>query len=268
MMGARIGTAVLMSGGVDSSIVYAKVRGENPDAEGVWYDFGQAAAQRERAALPNSVWCRELPWQGARITRHGAGTDAFYLPGRNALLMMAMVCHHEPREALFGGLVNECRESDVDKNDTFRALLSSLASYVMGTTVSIRAPLAELGLDKARAIQWARTERLLTDGELRNTYSCYEHTPLPFVGCGSCRQCLRRYLVFNSLGIKDPPSDYMIDPLRGAGADLLALLIESDREELWGLMPRSTLGWAHWGLRAGASGALRVAMERLLEERK
>jgi len=261
---------VLVSGGLDSLILLRLMEWEfGADAvRGVWYDLGHHAARRERMALPGGVIKRRLPWLDdastlARLEPRGPG-ESFYLPGRNGLLLLAMLCQDGLDAVSFGCLFNEQREVDVDRNAEFRARLEALASFMMSRDVRVIAPLATKRWTKYDAILWALSHGV-TRHELLSTYSCYEDAADDKVGCGNCRPCLRRFLLFNSLGIVEPAQDYEFNPLDGEAAETVARLLREDPDEVYGWMSDNPR-WIHAALDLGAHGELADQLKKALPD--
>lgn len=207
---------ILYSGGLDSMIMKRLAEVEYPDSTVtcVFYNIGQEYAAKEIAALPEFVIQRELPWlshdfDGQVKSKEESASGSIYIPGRNMLLATAAACHYLPDEIWLGALQGETHNSATDKNYEFLTRLNYTLAYVLKPfkrNVALRFPLADRGLSKLRAVQWA-VENGITQDQIRATSSCLSGEA---GNCGRCVVCLRRWGIFKQLGFSEA---YNVDPL-------------------------------------------------------
>lgn len=206
---------ILYSGGLDSLIMkrYAEVKYPEAKVHCVFYDIGQEYVEKERAALPPFVEQRVLPWltsESKIFGKEGTVSGQIFIPGRNLLLAVAAACQFLPDEIWLGALLGETHEASTDKNWTFLKKTTDVLQYVLSpfdAAPKVRFPLAEDGLNKLTATQWA-LENGITADQIHNSSSCLSGEP---GRCGRCVVCLRRWGIFNQLGI---PETYNVDPLQ------------------------------------------------------
>jgi 7-cyano-7-deazaguanine synthase in queuosine biosynthesis len=206
---------ILYSGGLDSLIMkrYAEVMYPDATVTCVFYDIGQAYAAKERAALPDYVIQRELPWLGHDFEGQSKeGSDSvsgnIFIPGRNMLLATAAACMYLPDEIWMGALLGETHGESTDKNYTFLEKINDTLRYVLSPFKrSIRFPLADEGLNKLTATKWA-LDNGVTEAQIKHSSSCLSGEA---GNCGKCVVCLRRWGIFRQLGIAQ--EQYNVDPV-------------------------------------------------------
>lgn len=216
--------AILYSGGLDSLIMrhYADVHSYKVRC--LWYDIGQPYNEKELAALPSFVERRTLEWLTPLagnstvspvdgIKGKGNETGQIYIPGRNAVLVTAAACMTLADEIWLGALLGETHKAATDKNEEFRALVSSMLEYTLKPfrqdrldPIRVNFPLAEAGFNKLTSVAWA-LKTGLSKGQILSTSSCLSSEP---GNCGHCVVCLRRWGIFSQLGFSE---EYNVPPL-------------------------------------------------------
>lgn len=175
-MGPRLGTCVLLSGGVDSAVVLAMLANRSPTA--VWVDYAQPAAAAERKASQALAGHYAVPWRIVRIGGLEPPATGMF-PARNDLLVAAA------RTAAGGSSVAvgvHAGTGYADCSPTWVAAWQSLLDAQDGGRTGLVAPLLEL--TKADVLSLARDLAV----PLALTHSC-EASSVP---CGRCSSCLDR----------------------------------------------------------------------------
>lgn len=206
--------AILFSGGLDSLIMkrWAEVKYPNAEVVCVFYDIGQEYLEKELAALPDYVIQRKLDWLGGSSgeSKEGSSSGNIYIPGRNLVLATNVACAFLPDQIWMGALLGETHDTATDKNWTFLSMASETLSYVLSpfkpSGVTVHFPLAEGGLNKLTATQWA-LENGVSKEAIVNSSSCLSGEAGK---CGHCVVCFRRWGIFKQLGLHE---DYNVHPL-------------------------------------------------------
>jgi 7-cyano-7-deazaguanine synthase len=175
-MGSRRLSAVLLSGGVDSTTVAALLVDEKWEVGGVFVDYGQLAAAEERVASRRVADHYQLPW--TEVAVHGLEVPAFReVRGRNDLLL-AVASAASAADAIAIG--THAGSPYADCSAAHAVAWQSLLDTQHGGTRRLLAPLQSLS--KREVIALGR--RL--DVPLSLTYSC-EDADGPCAKCTSCR---------------------------------------------------------------------------------
>jgi 7-cyano-7-deazaguanine synthase in queuosine biosynthesis len=211
---------VLYSGGLDSYILHHMAKVTEPDAEiqCIYWDHEHTAGTAEKHSLPDFVETRHCEWMSkvnGYFSKEGDPSGPIYIPGRNLVFSVLTACQYMPDEIWLGALLEEDHPGGTDKNAEFLHKTSELLTYVLGPftdSVKVRTPLVEHNLTKRDAVKWA-IENGCTPEELMGTMSCYQQEdPYATVACGNCKQCLRRFAIFGSLGFEET---YKQHPMMG-----------------------------------------------------
>jgi 7-cyano-7-deazaguanine synthase len=187
-------SVVLVSGGLDSSLVMALCREVGIQAHPLFIDYGQRAAEVEwtkcrevlhrlGAAEPKRM---NLSGFGAVIesgltsTRKDVRLDAF-TPCRNLLFLVSAAAFAFQKEAdsLCIGLLSEDRSLFPDQRSSFLSAAERAIREALGRSISVLAPLS--GFSKADVVAIAKEKGIA------GTYSCHSGGSLP---CGRCISCL------------------------------------------------------------------------------
>lgn len=169
---------VLLSGGLDSMATTAFLREGGHDVTGMFVDFGQPAAEREREAasavaiaLAVPLWTCEVP--GLRPPQPSM------LPGRNGMLLHLALHMATPFVGLIAlGIHAGSRYSDC--GPPFVRAAQALFDLYTGGTVAVAAPF--LGTTKEGIWAYCLDERL----PVEITYSCELGLDQPCSRCLSC----------------------------------------------------------------------------------
>jgi 7-cyano-7-deazaguanine synthase len=218
------GTAVLLSGGLDSAVLLADEAARTGDVvQPIYVSAGLAWEASERAIVarllqtPPYAAVRPLVSLGVDMrdvyaASHWAvrGTppayhtpdEDVYLPGRNIVLLgkAAVFCAVASLSRIVLGTL--AHNPFPDATDEFRATLARALSLGLAHDIEIAAPLA----GKSKAEVTRRGLELGVPFEL--TLSCMNPGVGPresgFVHCGMCSKCRERHDAFLELGIADP----------------------------------------------------------------
>jgi len=213
------GTAVLLSGGLDSAVLLADeaARRGAANVQPIYVSVGLAWERDERAIVARLL--QTAPFAGVRplaslavdmrdvyAASHWAvrGTppayhtpdEDVYLPGRNIVLLgkAAVFCAIASLSRIVLGTLNH--NPFPDATDEFRATLARALSLGLAHDLAIAAPFA--GMSKAEV-----TRRGLERGiDFGLTLSCM--SPVHGGHCGTCSKCRERHDAFLELGLTDP----------------------------------------------------------------
>lgn len=211
---------VLYSGGLDSFILYAMAKKEYPDAEvsGVYFQHGCESEEAEISSLPKFVSLRKVDWLSEEIKPLAKKSDPFasaiYIPGRNLVFSVLAACQDLPDEIWMGTMFDEDNEQGTDKNETFREMTSQLLDYVLSPfkdSIKLRFPFVEKKFSKLDSVRWALVNGISKE-ELMFTTSCWHNKSGK--GCGKCKQCLKRMLVFE---LNEIFEEFEIYPMNDSG---------------------------------------------------
>lgn len=206
---------VLLSGGLDSTVVLALALAEGFECHALSVDYGQRHRHELRAALRvgEALGVADhrrarvsLPYDGALtddtelFTESRPGLAQTFLPGRNTLMLALAAGWAETigAEAIFVGANLDDQAGYPDCRPAFFDAFESTASLGGGGFFfTIRTPL----IDKSKAEIVALGERL--GAPMGDTSSCYS----PASGgaaCGTCDACRLRRSAFIAAGVADP----------------------------------------------------------------
>ena len=206
---------ILYSGGLDSRILYHYAITKYSDAEVscIYYRHGAESEAAELALLPDFVQIRTVEWLSDEIRPLAKTSDPFataiYIPGRNLVFACLAASQELSDEIWMGTMYDEDNEQATDKNEFFRSKTSELLTYVLSPfkeKVILRFPFVEEEFTKLDAIEWA-LENGLSKDDIKRTTSCWHN--IEGIPCGICKQCLKRFLIFEILGIRE---EYKIRP--------------------------------------------------------
>lgn len=204
---------VLYSSGLDSFLMWRLrhyITGTPADFKAIYFNHGQAVANEEISHLPEAVQVRRIEWldiQGLNpIECPGRNEGAIFIPGRNLVFAVTAACQEIPDEIWMGTLHGETHDKGTDKNYEFLARTNQTINYVLGPflngkQVQVKFPLADLHLNKKDLCAEALKRKVATREEIANTYSCHSGDKQP---CGECVQCVKRWAIFEELGIPQP----------------------------------------------------------------
>jgi 7-cyano-7-deazaguanine synthase len=217
------GAAVILSGGLDSTVCAALAVGDAGADTGtviaVTYDYGQrhkvevghAAAVAAHYRIEHLVVPIDLSgWGGSALTDAsievpaggGDGIPVTYVPARNLIFLSIAAGIAEARDldSIYIGVnaldysgYPDCRPEFVRSFASTAAL--ALKRGVEGRPVDIRCPLVDMG--KADIVRLA----VELGAPLHLTYSCYRGADS---ACGDCDSCRLRAEAFAAAGMADP----------------------------------------------------------------
>lgn len=170
---------VLLSGGIDSGVIYREVLAECRDVYPIWVHYGQAAAKREKSyangiagEVVHTAWVINL------AKAKGTVGPESVVPGRNAALLALGASYAQELGAT--SVLIGCNADDAthypDCRPQFIRAMNEACSYAYG--VSVAAPLIES--TKAEIIGRAKACGLV------EWWSCYLGGENP---CGECEAC-------------------------------------------------------------------------------
>lgn len=198
-------TLVLMSGGVDSTVLALGLRKRGDAFRGLYIDAGHTARHAEQRALRTVCGHLDVPFDVINICNlREAFTSSSATPfatvpnpGRHvtplgSLCLFGIALPYALRlgvAELLIGYTTEDAEFSAEYRQDFLSLLSQLSATAGQRTIQVRAPLLHESL------------RMELDSESRAllalTYSCIYEGPEP---CGSCQSCLGRERKLRRLG--------------------------------------------------------------------
>ena len=172
---------VLMSGGIDSSSTIVACQELGMSLSGLFFDYGQPAAQSEWQATQSIATHYEMEVEKANL---GVSllSDRGEFFGRNALFIItaAGTIAHRPLTVAIG---IHAFSDYYDTKPLFVKHMERILNGYSGGTVSVHVPFLAVG--KADIIAFARRSEV----PLHLTYSC-ERQNAP--RCGECPSCLDR----------------------------------------------------------------------------
>lgn len=188
---------VLLSGGIDSTVVLHKTLASHGDVEAVTFNYGQVHIREQTAArniaehygirhtvidVSGLLSASALTGDCEIPTGHANEPDVTYVPARNIVFLAAAAGHAERIGAgmiAFGANADDsagypdCRPKFVE---SFREVLLCCAVK----PIWLAAPL--LAMTKAQIISWA----ISNDVPLELTWSCYRGGDVQCGNCGAC----------------------------------------------------------------------------------
>lgn len=187
-------TIALVTGGLDSSAMYfmALANGEKPRP--MYFNLGQAYAQKEVAALARMG----IKVSIANHALMGVNPHQYWkhiIPARN-LLLFARAAQYLPDGGviLFGVTAGETPNHGGDKSIRFlRQAHSLLASQV--PSVALNCPIA--GYTKTALVRWWLQHQDVD--LLRHTVTCFSAEE---GHCGACQACLRKWIAYANNGLE------------------------------------------------------------------
>jgi 7-cyano-7-deazaguanine synthase len=210
---------VLLSGGLDSTIVAAHAKKEYGRQWFLFCDYGQKTLARELFAFDalcdrlqpsgtkklDMTWLRDIAGSTSALfdprqmlVRENRKSE--YVPFRNAALLSAGVALAETVEAdtvMIGstGSDRTCPDNSPEFIKAYQAVVA--AGTMTARPISIEAPLMSFA-SKVEVITYGLT----IDAPLELSWSC--HNNLGAAACGACSNCEARRGAFDELGVSDP----------------------------------------------------------------
>lgn len=180
---------VLLSGGLDSVTLAAKLKREGKDVEGLFIDRGQSNAEREREAVNYFKGVLDIPvretslrdWRASWYKKDGVSDKE--LPRNAVFVLAALPFSHEAEcdEIALGSNLDDTSVPDgsVKVVDAINALLQATEQ-----PERLIAPFLDASLDKAGVASLAL--ELLGEEGVERTWSCWRGQEKP---CGQCTAC-------------------------------------------------------------------------------
>ncbi len=216
---------VLLSGGMDSSVLLRVLRNRIPDTRlfALSFFYGQKHARELACAGWQASDANvaehhvvDISVFGAIFSGHSALTDPFvpvpnmdeisfsqreqpvtYVPHRNLVLLSLAAAYAESRECtdVYYGAQRQDRYGYWDCTPEFIEKINRLLALNRNRPVQIRAPFAEMS--KIEVLKAGLERRM----DFSHTWTCYRGAEL---ACGVCPACVERLAAFDALGIDDP----------------------------------------------------------------
>jgi len=213
------GTAVLLSGGLDSAVLLAdEIHRSRGDVQPIYISVGLAWESAERVAIAQLLASRPFAshvrtlaslsvdvrdvyaathWaiEGRPPAYHTPDEDV-YLPGRNIILLgkAGVYCAAAKLDRLVLGTL--AHNPFPDATPQLRSAMAHALSLGLAHEVTIDAPYA--GLSKADVVR----RGLALGVPLEHTLSCM--SPREGAHCGMCSKCRERHDAFLEAGVIDP----------------------------------------------------------------
>lgn len=218
---------VLLSGGIDSTVLLHRVAGERGGASihALSFDYGQrhrrelACAEAQAAAVGVASYrsidisfLGDLLRAGSTLIAGGeavpdlSGLDEealtqppTYVPNRNMMLLSMAAAYAEAQgiHDLFYGAQAQDEYGYWDCTTDFLRAINATLALNRREAVTVHAPL--IAASKADNVR----EGLALDVNFGETWSCYRGGTL---ACGSCPTCVERLNAFAAVGVNDPLS--------------------------------------------------------------
>ncbi len=207
--------AVLLSGGLDSAILTARLLEQGERVHPIYIRCGLRWEQAEQAAIRRYLRALDSP-NLAELTRfelplsdlygnhwsvtgdsvpHAASPDeAVFLPGRNALLVIKAIVWCQLRNIGRLALAPLGTSPFADASLDYLQQLGRVLSSGGSAHVAIECPFARF--DKPAVM------RLGAALPLEHTFSCID--PIRRLHCGRCNKCHERRQAFEAVGRQDP----------------------------------------------------------------
>lgn len=201
----------LVSGGIDSTILYRRMLRMFRNVRAVFVNFGQDGYYAERAVLKAlhipyiEVNCTDLNYD-----KRASGWGHI-LPARNLVALEAAATYGDVGSVIgIGATSGEIPESGGDKSRTFL----KLATAYLKRRAGIYGIMTLGGQTKVQWIKTALAEKWVTEVDLLRTITCYTPTVYDSEGsvggpikiryqhCGKCQACLNRFIALR-LGLGD-----------------------------------------------------------------
>lgn len=203
---------VLLSGGLDSTVVLAKALEEGKAVFALSFDYGQrhrvelekAAAIASHYGIPHKTIHLSVDWAKSSLLGDGTpvkgrtkkeievgGVPTTYVPMRNTLFIAYAASLAESlgaKEIFFGANIHD-KCGYPDTTPRYIEIYAKLLQEASRGKISLSAPLANLTKQEIAA----EGKRLQAPIEL--THSCYD--PVEGVACGACDACTLRKQIFS-----------------------------------------------------------------------
>lgn len=220
---------VLVTGGLDSTILYHRAKNKHNSVTGLYIDFGQPYAQIELDVLDNLG----IGYQYAKVDMGYKSNESKWkhiIPARNLIAIdMAGKLAGKDGHVYFGVTDGESPEHGGDKSQKFLLLMKEWLRQSYGV-IGLH---TLLDGNKTQNIR-----KFLDDGGdidiILNTYSCFNGES--HKQCGRCQSCLRHYIALANNGIPEDVilEKYEISPINDKSPYILKYreLMEDDIQRI------------------------------------
>jgi 7-cyano-7-deazaguanine synthase len=187
---------VLLSGGIDSSVLLAWCKNQEIECQPLFFDYGQVTASRELNAaekiskkmgfaLEKVTISNVSSLTKNQITDPSQSTSPFY-PNRNLLLLTlgSMHAYENKNQGVGIGAIRAVNSTPFpDMSHTFFDEFTKLVETSLNYKLAILVPFIDL--TKTEVVKIGRNLQV----PLELTYSCLTTSDRP---CGSCESCISR----------------------------------------------------------------------------
>lgn len=191
------GSLVLMSGGMDSSVLLRWLQHEGPDRKfaGLFINWGQSAADRERASAERVAAGAIVPLEIVDVSSWRTGfrdrVDMLKVP-RNSILIHLALPYAIASGCTSIELASTPEDREVpDSNEEFVGAINQFWGP-RWPDIRVSAPFLDAGWGKERIIRWA--DETLGPQFVDQTTSCWRSTPCSETGRDWCTACIKRSL--------------------------------------------------------------------------
>ena len=228
---------VILSGGLDSSVVAYQVKKEYKKIKCIFFDYSQRTKEQEEFAarqISKKIGAEfikvNLPWLGEistslintkkkinkttekdleNIQKEKEDIVNWWIPCRNSLFINIALAYAESEYIskkeiydIFIGIKDEGKIAMKDTTPEFLNIMNRMQEHATNDGIyKIKAPLIDK--DKPETVDIGN--KLKVSFEL--TYSCYKGEPIKngkLVHCGYCSNCMQRKKAFHFSTVKDP----------------------------------------------------------------
>ncbi|MBF0443412.1 MAG: 7-cyano-7-deazaguanine synthase [Oligoflexales bacterium] len=195
--------AVMMSGGLDSSVLVAALLKEGKDVTPICFDDKSYMQDKALIAIKSTLHYYKLQSKIVKIRMYAPErikvTDNYgYVPGwKVAMQILAMAhCEHLRIDTLLTGYISDNAEYK-DEEDASIEKVYNVYNDIYSTNIKVLSPFRHM--TKVQIVNLA----IELDFPTALAYSCGEDYSPPMVHCGRCEWCRRRKAAFAEVNQKD-----------------------------------------------------------------
>ena len=188
---------LLLSGGLDSTIMFYDLVQSNSKFRCVWIDYGQKNARQEQKVVAELCSKHFVPLQSIFVPLVFKGVESTLLEGvsgahsvasdevlnRNAVLISIAASHCVKQSTILVG-AHKTGASYADATPQFYTRMSKAIHWSTNSRVDVKAPYIKLTKRQIVNRAW---DLAVTPEEIMQTVSCYEGR-----ACGVCPACIAR----------------------------------------------------------------------------
>jgi len=229
---------IILSGGLDSSVVAYQVKSQNPDKiKCIFYDYNQRTKEQEEFAarkIAENIQAKfikvDIPWLGKistsminskeevektteedmeNIQKEKEDIINWWIPCRNSIFINIGLAHAESefiskkeKYNIFLGIKDEGEVHFKDTTPEFLEVMNKMQEHATDAgDYKISSPIIKK--DKVETVELGNKLKV----PFEETYSCYKGEPSEngkLIHCGYCSNCMQRKKAFHFAGIKDP----------------------------------------------------------------